>query len=65
MAKTFQCKDIGMACPWHTCADTEQEVMEQAKVHAREAHGLTELNDEMKDKIRDAIKEGPCPAAVH
>ena len=65
MAKTFQCSDIGVACSWHTCADTEQEVMEQVTAHARDAHGMTELTDEMRDKIHGAVKEGPCPVGAH
>lgn len=65
MARTLSCRDVGADCDWHTCADTEEEVMRQAAIHAEEAHGMTEIPPEMMEKAKAAIKEGPCPTATH
>ncbi len=65
MAKTLACRDVGIDCDWHACAETEEEVLAQAAEHAREDHGITEFSDEMIAKTKEAVKEGPCPTAVH
>jgi predicted small metal-binding protein len=65
MAKTLSCRDVGVDCDWHACAETEEEVLALGAQHAREDHGITELSDEMVAKAKAAIKEGPCPTGVH
>jgi predicted small metal-binding protein len=65
MAKTLSCRDVGVDCDWHACAETEDEVLALGAQHAREDHGMTELSDEMIARAKAAIKEGPCPTSVH
>jgi predicted small metal-binding protein len=65
MAKVLSCKDVGVACDWHACAETEAELLKKAAAHARDEHGMTEIPAEMLAKAKAAIKEGPCPTSVH
>ncbi|WP_259316209.1 DUF1059 domain-containing protein [Capillimicrobium parvum] len=36
---------------------TEDEILEDVAVHAREAHGMDEVPPEVEERIRDAIVE--------
>ena len=65
MAKTLSCRDVGADCDWHACGETEEEILRQAAIHAKEAHGMAEIPPEMVAKAKAAIKEGPCPTATH
>ena len=65
MAKTLSCKDVGVDCDWHACAETEEELMRQAAIHAKDDHGMAEISPEMMAKAKAAIKDGPCPTAAH
>ena len=47
--------DTAGTCGFHVRAKTEAEVMEHAKVHAKEAHGK-ELSPEDEKKIKSNIK---------
>ena len=40
MAKTFECSDAGLLCRTKVKGESEEEVLEQAVAHAREAHGV-------------------------
>ena len=40
MSKTFQCRDGGVICGTKITGETEEEVLEKAVAHARDAHGV-------------------------
>ena len=48
--------DSAQACGFQVRAKTEEEVMEHAKVHAKEAHGVKEISPEDEKKIKSNIK---------
>lgn len=48
--------DTAQACGFQVRAKTEEEVMEHAKVHAKEAHGMEEISPEDEKKIKSRIK---------
>jgi predicted small metal-binding protein len=56
MALNLKCGDVVPGCPAEINADSEDEVMRQAAVHARDAHGLTELDDATISAVRGAIR---------
>ncbi len=58
MAKMFRCSDTGMSCNAEIRGNTEQEVIEKAKEHARDVHNMALRSDDttMK-KVRQAIKD--------
>ena len=40
MTKSFRCRDAGVVCRAEITGQTEEEVLEQAVAHARDAHGV-------------------------
>lgn len=56
--KTLHCSDAGFDCPGVISAETEQEVLQLAAVHAQEAHGVT-VTPELAEQIKTLIKDGP------
>ena len=56
--RTFRCADVGNAdCRWEAKGRTEDELIPQINQHAREAHGMTSIDDRMRSKIKDAIRD--------
>ena len=53
--KELRCKDVGFACDAVVRADTEEEVLRQGAAHARERHGLANLDEKTVEKIRSEI----------
>ena len=55
-AHTFRCSDAGNSnCSWETAGDTQDEVMQKVVEHARDAHGMTDWSDALRDRVRDSI----------
>jgi predicted small metal-binding protein len=58
MAKVLSCKDTGILdCTWEGRAETEEELLRQAKEHAAAVHNETEFSAEEMAAIRAAIRE--------
>ena len=58
MGKAVSCKDLGdIKCTWEGKADTEDELVELATKHGRDAHGITEFTPELMDGLKAAIKD--------
>ena len=58
MGKTLSCKDLGdIKCTWEGKAETEEELIEAARVHGREAHGINEISPELMGQIKAAIQD--------
>ncbi len=54
--RTFRCSDVGNAdCRWEAKGRTEDELMPQIALHARQTHGVSSFDDQMKSRIKDAI----------
>ena len=58
--KELQCRDIGFDCDAILRADTEDEIMLQATEHARDVHGMSEIDDETATQIREQIQDVPA-----
>ena len=58
MAKELHCGEIMEGCPAVIRGESEEEVLEKGAQHARDAHGIDELDDDtirtVKSKIREA-----------
>lgn len=53
----FRCKDVGFAnCPWEARGHSEQDLMPQIEKHGREAHCIQNLDQQTRDRMRDAIR---------
>lgn len=57
MAKTVNCRDVGVDCDFVAHGKTEQEVLQQCAEHARTAHGMSEIPAELATKVRAAIRD--------
>jgi predicted small metal-binding protein len=55
--KQFKCGELVPGCEWHIEGETEREILEGVAVHAREAHGMDEVPDEVADTVRASIME--------
>ena len=56
MMKTLRCRDAGFDCEREISADSEQEILQQAAVHARRDHNV-EVTPEMAEQIKGLIRE--------
>ncbi|MBI2582754.1 DUF1059 domain-containing protein [Candidatus Azambacteria bacterium] len=57
--KELKCRDLGMDCDQVMHGETEDAVMEEAKKHGMEAHGMTEadMTPEMMEKMHSHIHD--------
>jgi len=54
--KTLHCADAGFDCKGVITASTEEEVLQQAAVHAKEVHGVN-VTPELAAQLKTLIKE--------
>lgn len=59
MSKVIECDAIFPGCAASVRAEQDEEVMRLAAEHAREVHGVQELDDETVSKVYAAIKHDP------
>ena len=57
MALVVHCRDVGFDCDGIVRAETEEELLQQVAEHAKSAHGLTEVTDEVVEKVKSVIRE--------
>lgn len=57
MSKRMTCADVGMDCDFAALADTEEELLELVREHARRVHGIEEVTPELRRKVLDAVEE--------
>jgi len=57
MAKQLGCKDVGVDCEWSAAADTEEQLMDLIRAHAKEGHGFDPIPDGHLAKIKASIKD--------
>ena len=55
--KQFRCGDVVPGCETTIEAESEDEILESVRVHAREDHGMDEVPPEVQDKVRSLIVE--------
>ena len=53
----FRCKDVGFPnCPWETRGHSEKDIMPEIEKHGREQHGIQNLDQQTRDKVKNAIR---------
>jgi predicted small metal-binding protein len=55
--KELRCADAGFDCQKVIQGEDEQDVMNKAAEHAREAHGLNEIDEQTGQKLRSVIRD--------
>lgn len=57
MAKKVHCRDVGYDCEGVVRADSVDELLTLVAAHAKEAHGLEGVTDEIVAKVKSVIQE--------
>lgn len=56
--KSFKCADMGHKdCSWEVSGRSEEELMPQIERHGRERHGIANLDDDSKRRVRSNIRD--------
>lgn len=55
MAKKFACGDVVQGCGWSTTAKDENELFQKIAKHAKDAHKMSEIPDEVIQKVKSKI----------
>lgn len=57
--KSLSCRDMGMDCDFVASGATEDEVMQQAVEHGKQAHGMSDADftPELTEKAKAALKD--------
>lgn len=58
--KKFSCGDVIPGCTAAFTAETDDEILAQVAVHARDDHGITEVTPEMVEQLTAAIVTVPA-----
>lgn len=56
MSKRLRCRDVGMNCDFEATGITDDDVLQQAAVHARSVHQISDLPPELAARVRGAIR---------
>lgn len=55
--KEIHCGEFIAGCPHVSRGETTDELMDSVRDHAREAHGMTEIDDNLRAELLKAVKE--------
>jgi predicted small metal-binding protein len=55
--KEFSCEAVVPGCSATFEGETEESILQQVAIHAREAHGMTEVAPEVVDQVRAGIPD--------
>lgn len=56
MAYSFDCTNVVPGCPGQVEGDTVEEVLAQVAEHARHAHGIQQVDDQLAAEVRAGIR---------
>jgi predicted small metal-binding protein len=63
--KVIRCRDVGVDCDFEAHGETVEDVLSQCGQHAATAHGMSEISEELLQKVKAAIHdEGAATASV-
>lgn len=57
MTKELHCGEIMEGCPAVIRGENEDEVLKKGAQHARDAHGIDELDDDTVSAVRSKIRD--------
>ena len=61
MKYQFSCSDIGMSCDFKTENESREQLMQQITEHAKSAHQMDPISEDVKAKVEQAIKKSEEP----
>ena len=63
--KVIRCRDVGVDCDFEAHGESVEDVLNQCGEHARTAHGMSEISQELLEKVKSAIHdEGAATASA-
>jgi predicted small metal-binding protein len=57
MSKVLECRSVVPGCNFVIHGESEEDVMMKEEEHAHRVHGVEHISEQLKAKIRSAIKE--------
>ena len=57
MTFVVHCREVGFDCDGVVRADSVEELLKQVAAHAQSVHGLTEVTEEVVEKVKSVIRE--------
>jgi predicted small metal-binding protein len=57
MTKLLRCRDVGFDCDAEVRGETDEAILAQVVVHARDAHGVDEVPDDVVQRAIASIRE--------
>jgi predicted small metal-binding protein len=57
VTRELNCRDVGFDCDAVVRADSDEEVLAQVATHARDVHGLEQIDSETEQKVRSVIHD--------
>jgi len=57
MPKIIRCRDAGVDCDFVVRGETEEELFRNALEHGRAFHGMKEIPNDLREKMRTLIRE--------
>ncbi len=57
MTKKFSCGDVVDGCAWAVTAKDETELFQKISEHAKDAHKMTAIPEEVIQKVKSKIKD--------
>jgi predicted small metal-binding protein len=57
MTRELNCRDVGFDCEAVVRAESDDEVLVQVAAHAREVHGLEQIDSDTEQKVRSQIHD--------
>ena len=56
MTLTVRCQNVGFDCEGVCRAESEDELLQQVAEHARSAHGIEEVTEDIVVKVKSVIR---------
>jgi predicted small metal-binding protein len=61
MTKVVRCRDVGFDCNGVVRGETEEEVLGKVATHAKSAHNVETVTDDLVQKVRQVMREENDP----
>jgi predicted small metal-binding protein len=60
MEKLLRCRDLGVDCDFEVWWENAEEVLKTAVDHARAIHGLKDISEKDRMRVRAAVQDAFC-----
>ena len=57
MTKVIRCREVGFDCDGVLRAESEEELLTAVAEHAKDAHGVEQVSDDMFRKVKSLIRD--------